>query len=285
MITKRFLTLMFAATLAGSAAMAQEATNPWPWDFPQNVKLNAEPGQTALSCQSLYSSALKKNEDLTKSVLIWYNTTIEKVGAEKSTVKKFGEAVEIPNALLVPIAKGQKAKKGDILLTWWQSGSGMERAIVVDDSNPTSPTAVYLDLNWPDNPDDPKTADKSKGEQLKPNTFNVLKDGGWQAGAQVAYRSGSDWKWGILVQMEGDKVLLSTFSSKLETARKSDCQLIPFKEKIKKGDQVWVVWLTGYRYGYTVEKVDERSGHVYVKKNGSSRIECKSIAQVTKVLK
>lgn len=213
MKTKRFLTLMFAATLAGSAAMAQEATNPWPWDFPQNVKLNAEPGQTALSCQSLYSSALKKNEDLTKSVLIWYNTSIEKVGAEKSTVKKFGEAVEIPNALLVPIAKGQKAKKGDILLTWWQSGSGMERAIVVDDSNPTSPTAVYLDLNWPDNPDDPKTADKSKGEQ------------------------------------------------------------------------VWVVWLTGYRSGYTVEKVDERSGHVYVKKNGSSRIECKSIAQVTKVLK
>ena len=280
---KKMFAMMFAAMVAGST-MAQDATNTWPWDFPQNIKINAEPGQTALSCQGLYFSAIKKNEDLTKSVLIWYNTTINKVGAEKSTVKKFNEEVEVPNALLVPIAKGQKAKKGDILLTWWQSGSGMQRAIVVDDSNPAEPTAVYLDLNWPDKADDPKTAERRKGEQLKPNTFNVLKDGEWKAGAQVAYHSEGKWKSGTLLQTDGDKVLLSVFSSKLATANKSDCKLIPFKEKLKEGDKVWVVWLTGYEPGYTIEKLDLQAGHVYVKKDGRSRVECKSIAQVTKVL-
>jgi len=47
---------------------------------------------------------------------------------------------------------------------------------------------------------------------------------------------------------------------------------------------VSVVWLRYYRPGYVVTKVDDEAGHIYVKKEGSDRVECKSIAEVTKVL-
>ena len=160
----------------------------------------------------------------------------------------------------------------------------MQRAIVVDDSNPAQPYVCYLDKSWPDNPDDPKLADMRKGEQLKPGTFTVLKGGKWESGEQVAYHKNGEWHAGRLVHIDGDKVLISGFASYIDATTKDRAKLIPFKEKIKVGDKVSVVWLRYYRPGYTVIKVDEATGHVYIQKDGNSRVECKSIAEVTKVL-
>ena len=52
----------------------------------------------------------------------------------------------------------------------------------------------------------------------------------------------------------------------------------------KVGDKVSVIWVRSYRPGYTVVKVDEAYGRVYVKADGKDRVECKSIVEVTKVL-
>lgn len=278
------LVTMMLATMMASGVMAQEKTNAWPWDFPQNVKIDVELGQTVLSCQGHYFSAVKKNEDLTKSTLIWYNTSVDKVGDGTITVSKFGETREVPNALIVPLKKGEKAEKGDILLTWWQGGSGMERAIVIDDKIPTEPTAVFLDLYWPDDPKDPKVEERAKGRQLEPNSFSVLTEGKWESGAQVAYREDGEWKSGILMQIDGDKLLLSGWASKLVAVDKDVCKLVPFKEKIKKGDKVWCEWLDYYKPNYIVEKIDQKLGHVWIKRPDSDRIECKGIHQITKTL-
>jgi hypothetical protein len=186
--------------------------------------------------------------------------------------------------MIVPLKKGQKAKKGDILLTWWQSGSGMQRAIVIDASTATEPVAVYLDRYWKDDPDHKDNQELAKGEKLKPNSFNVLKDGEWQAGAAVAYRDGGEWKKGTLMHVDGNKVLLSVFSSHLFATTKDRCKLIPFKEKIKKGDKVWATFVDGFRDGYTVKDINEKVGRVWVQRNGSSSMDCKSIVEVTKVL-
>ena len=279
------LALAFATTIAVSAQeAAKQAADPWPWDFPQSVPLQAETGQLALSCYGHYFDAVEKGQKMIDNTMIFYKTTIEKVGADKTIVDDWGKEREVPNALIIPLAKNAKAKKGDIVLTWWQSGSGMQRAIVVDDSNPAQPYVCYLDKSWPDNPDDPKLADMRKGEQLKPGTFTVLKGGKWESGEQVAYHKNGEWHAGRLVHVDGDKVLVSVFASYIDATTKDRAKLIPFKEKIKVGDKVSVVWLRYYRPGYTVIKVDEATGHVYVKKDGSDRVECKSIAEVTKVL-
>ena len=84
--------------------------------------------------------------------------------------------------------------------------------------------------------------------------------------------------------MEGDKVLVLGFGSKIEAYNKADVRLIPFKEKIKVGDKVWATWVNTYRPGYVVTAVDNESGHVYVKGERSSSVESRSIADVTKVL-
>ena len=266
-------------------AVAQENDNEsWPWDFPQQVKVKIAEGQTVLSPYTYYPEALKEGKSPKEAVLIFYDTTVKNVGEEKSVLATYNGEVEMPNALIIPLPDNAKAKKGDILLTWWQSGSGLERAIVVDDSNPFEPKVCYLDQRWPDNPESPKLAEKKKGESLKPGTFAVIKDKAWQSGAQVAIHKDNEWLAGKLIHVEGNKVLVLGFGSKIEAYDKADVRIIPFKEKIKVGDEVWATWVNTYRPGYVVTYVDNEAGRVYVKGKNSSSVEAKSIAEVTKTL-
>lgn len=267
-------------------AIAQDNDNEsWPWDFPQQVKVKIAEGQTVLSPYTYYPEALKEGKSPKEAVLIFYDTTVKNVGEEKSVLATYNGEVEMPNALIVPLPDNAKAKKGDILLTWWQSGSGLQRAIVVDDSNPLEPKVCYLDLRWPDNPESPKLTEKKKGESLKPSTFAVIKDKTWQSGAQVAIHKEDEWLAGTLIHVEGNKVLVLGFGSKIEAYDKADVRIIPFKEKIKVGDEVWATWVNTYRPGYVVTHVDNEAGRVYVKGKDSSSVEAKSIAEVTKILK
>ena len=275
---------VMALTIAMPVFSQENDYNAWPWDFPQGVKLKLEAGQTVLSPYTYYPSTVEKGEPLPKAVLIFYDTTVKEVGEEKTKLDKFNGEVEMPNSLIIPLPKKAKAKKGNVVLTWWQSGSGMQRAIVVDDSNPQEPKVCYFDLTWPDNPESQKLEEKRKGEQLKPGSFAVLKDGQWQSGAQLAIRKGNDWLKGTLIHVEGNKVLVLGFGSKIEAYNKADVRLVPFKEKIKVGDKVWASWVSEYRPGYVVTAVDDLTGHVYVQREGKGSVESKSLADVTKIL-
>ena len=275
---------VMALTIAMPVFSQENDYNAWPWDFPQDVKLKLEVGQPVLSPYTYYPSTVEKGEPLPKAVLIFYDATVKEVGEEKTKLDKFNGEVEMPNALIIPLPKKAKAKKGDVVLTWWQSGSGMQRAIVVDDSNPQEPKVCYFDLTWPDNPESQKLEEKRKGEQLKPGSFAVLKNGQWQSGAQLAIRKGNDWLKGTLIHVEGNKVLVLGFGSKIEAYNKADVRLVPFKEKIKVGDKVWASWVSEYRPGYVVTAVDDLTGHVYVQREGKGSVESKSLADVTKIL-
>lgn len=281
---KKMILSIALTAMTCTAVMAQGTASAWPWDFPQEVPLKAETGQMVLSCQGHYFDAVEEGKSLENNVLIFYNTTMEKLGSGKSMIASWQKEVEVPNALIIPLDKKAKAKKGDIVLTWWQSGSGMQRAIVIDDAIPTEPKVCYLDIDWPNNPDSPDTEKRRKGEQLKPGTFSVIKGGKWQSGEQVAYRNNGEWHAGRIIHTADDKVLLSVFANYIEATTKDRVKFIPIKEKFKVGDKVSVVWVRQYKPGYTVVKVDEAYGRVYVKQEGKDRVECKSIFEVTKVL-
>ena len=279
--------LCLAALAMAVSAFPQDGDkdkNPWPWDFPQGVKLKMDVGQTVLSPYTYYPSSVEEGKPLREAVLIFYDTTVKEQGDERSTLNKFNGVVEMPNALIIPLPTKAKAKKGDVVLTWWQSGSGMQRAYVVDDTNPMEPRVCYLDRSWPDNPESPTLEEKRKGEALKPATFAVIKDGQWQSGAQVAIRSGKEWLKATLIHVAGDKVLVLGFGSKIEAYDKADVRLIPFKEKIKVGDKVWASWVNTYRPDYVVTSIDSQTGHIYVKRKGGSSVESRSVAEVTKLL-
>ena len=271
---------MFGVT---SLTMAQDNTDPkvWAWDFPQGLEIQAEAGQEALTCQMHYFEHVKDGEGLLKKTMMWYDTTIAQPGREKTTINNYGDAIEVPNALIIPLDKNGKAKKGDILLTHDRYHL-MMRAIVVDDSNPTEPVVCFLDDRWPDNPESADIAEKQKGEQLKAGSFNVLKKGTFMPGAQVAFGTGTNKKFGRILQVSGDKLLVSVFADRIECVTKDECQLLPLNQKFKVGDKVRCVSSDEYEPDFKVVKVDLEHGHVWVQYEGSKYTHCYGLFNVMK---
>ena len=255
----------------------------WPWDFPISTGEQFTDGELVLAPYTYYKGAIDKGEDLTEKGLIFYNTNLVKAAADKSVVN-YKEDYELPNSLIIGIPEGATAKKGDVLLTWWQSGSGLKRAIVRDDSNPAQPKVDYLDMKL-----DPGSkvnfADDHANEELKPNSFIVLHDGQWEPGAQVACKDERGrWLAATLIKATDDKVLVLGFSSRIAVYPKSDCKLIPMSDEgIKPGDKVYGLFVAEYQPDYTVEKVDTERGRVFVT-NNMGKQEYLSILEVTKVL-
>lgn len=183
-------------------------------------------------------------EDLTRKNLIYYKTNLKTAGVEKSVVN-FTEDYELPNSLIIGLPAGATAKKGDILLTWWQSGSGMNRAIVRDDSDPAQPKVDYLDMEMKIDPNSSLNfAQRYANEQPKPNPFVVLHDGQWEPGVQVACKNErGQWLTATLIKATDDRVLVSGFSSRITAYDKADCRLIPMNDEgMKAGDTVWGLW-------------------------------------------
>ena len=235
----------------------------FPWDFPEGIKNEGlEEDQSALSIHTFYPKKLQESDNPANETYIFYNTTVKSVGENTSMVSDFGSEVEMPNALIIPLPGGQKAKKGDIILTWWQSGSGMERAIVTDASNPESPKVDYLDLSYKD--DGTGFAQEHANEQIKPNTFTVLKDGEWQPGAQIVVAGDGSYEAGVLVNCTDDKVLLKGFAGKIKVFKRSACKVVPLKQNLKVGDEVMAIFTSSYKTGYKIKKIDEKVGRVWV---------------------
>ena len=283
---KKVFTSIIAFALAEMAMAQVNDPKVWGWDFPMYMDINVEAGQQALSCQMHYFQNVKEGDGVVKKTMIWYDTEIATPGKEKTVVNEYGNKIEVPNTLIIPLAKSAKAKKGDLLLTHSKYHE-MQRAIVIDASTPTEPVVCFLDdaSSWPGKPDSPKLAEKLQGEKLKPGSFNVLKDGRLESGAQVAYKKDGDWKFGKVIHVSGDKVLLSVFASRIDCVSKDQCVIVPFKEKIKKGDKVWVMSTDEYKSGYTVVGVDIDHGHIWTQADGSQYSYCHGLGEVTKVLK
>jgi hypothetical protein len=243
-----------------------------PFDFP-TVKIQAEPGEVVLTpSYKMYQNSVNGKDPLT-ATYIYYDAKMSAVGDIESEIDfMFDGKQKVANSLLIVIPKGATAKKGDIVLTWWQTGSGMQRAIVVDDKNPAEPVVRYLDLGY-DNPAKDSKSGKGIGQTdypLKPNTFTVLKSE-WQVGNKLAVKD-KNWGWvtAQIVSIGGDKVLTIGFAGKMGSYPKSDCIPMPLNPNVKVGDKVKTAFTSAFVDG-EVMKVDAAIGRVLVKTTGSSK--------------
>ena len=233
-----------------------------PFDYPVVEQTTANAGDYVLTpSRAFLDDAIKNGGD--KATFIFYSNKMVTPGSGESEIAQISGNVKIPNSLIIPIPTGQEAKKGDVILTWWQSGSGMQRAIVVNDANPKEPVVRYLDLDW-DNP-----AKNSKGvgigqmeETLKPNTF-VKISGEWQPGTTVAYKVTNGYAHGQVINVAGDKVLLKVFAGKMIAIAKSECIAVPVMIDIKAGDDVQVPYIGQFKAG-KVKKADPAIGRAWV---------------------
>lgn len=243
----------------------------FPWDFPA-TDTTAKTGEYVLVPSfNWLVDAMQKDKD--KVTMIWYSQKMSKPGAEKSEIQFMSDKKEVPNAYIIPIPPGEKAKNGDILLTWWQSGSGLQRAIVTDDSNPIEPVVRYLDLTY-DNPAksrDGKTTIGQMDEKLKPDTFVVIKNE-MDPGTAVAITDGANLKYGQVIRVAGDKVFVTMFAGRVGVFPKADCKGVPLKPNVKEGDRVKALGMGNF-VDATVTKVDAKIGRAWVKFDSNSKEE------------
>jgi hypothetical protein len=235
-------------------------------DFPK-VETTAKAGDYVLvPSYSWLQDAADKGAESTN--FIWYVQKMAAPDKENSEVQFMQERKKVPNAYIVAIPTGQKAKVGDIVLTWWQTGSGMQRAIVVDDKEPATPIVRYLDIEY-DNPAksrDNVTTIGKMDEKIVPDSFVKLKD--WDAGTTVAIQDGANLKKGRVIRVAGDKVLVSESVGKLKVYPKSQCKPLPIVPQVKEGDRVKAPFGGMTFKDATVSKIDAKIGRVFVKFDG-----------------
>lgn len=233
----------------------------FPYDFPATDTIAKKGEYVLVPSYKWLTDAMKgKPEDVT---MIWYTQKMEEPGDEMSKVKFMSETHDVPNAYIVPIPAGGTAKKGDIVLTWWQTGSGLQRAIVTDASNPKAPKVQYLDLDY-DNPAKDSKSGKGIGQteyELKPDSFYPI-NAMMSPGTSVAI--GSDMKHGQVIRVKGDKVFVSLFAGKTGVFPRSDVKGVPVKPTLKPGDKVKAVGIGSFTDA-EVTKVDANIGRVWVK--------------------
>lgn len=234
--------------------------DPFP-DFPKGA-ITAGTGDYVLTPSLTWQKDATTGDALAQT-FIFYNAKMSEAGDGYSLVDfTFDGEQEIPNYMIVPIKSGQTAKKGDIVLTWWQSGSGMQRAVVTDASNPAEPEVNYIDIDW----DNPAKTDEGVGfgqrkETIKPGSFHVLTSE-WAPGTTVAVKNGADYKAATVISVSGDKVLTLGFAGKMAMYAKSECTPLPVVPNVKVGDVVQAPWVGTFK-SVKVQKVDKVMGRVW----------------------
>jgi len=239
-------------------------------DFPATAT-TAKTGDYVL-CPSKEKVMELSQPNVKDPTAIYYTSKMIKPGATESEVESLysGGTYTLPNAYLITIPAGQKAKVGEVLLTWWQTGSGMHRAIVTDASNPSEPTVRYLD----------RLSDQDKLEKLKPDSFVKLSQL-FEPGTSIAIKGKSELEHSQVLQVGGDKVFVLAWAGKVKLVNKADCTAVPIKPQVKAGDKVKAV-IFGSFVDATVVSVDEKLGKVVVKKDGQSEEKVIDFGEVMK---
>ena len=249
-------------------------------DFPK-VDVKAKAGDYVLApSYNWIKDAAEKGVETTS--FIWYVQKMRTPGKDNSELQFLQERRMVPNAYIISIPPKQAARKGEIILTWWQTGSGMQRAIVVDDSDPSRPIVRYLDIAY-DNPARSRDGSTNIGkmdERLVADSFVKLKL--WDAGTAVAVQERANQQSVKIIRVAGEKVLALHGSGKLKVYSKKNCQPVPLAPIVNTGDQV-----KAPRYGRnfanaTVSSFDMRNGRVFVRFDGDKEDQAIAFGDILK---
>lgn len=244
---------IFIASILQLNAQAQDS----PLFEIEAIKPTAKPGDYVL-CPSrqFFDNAVEKGVD--KTTFIYYAAKLVESNDTTSTVKNLaGRTFSLPNQMIISIPQAQKAKKGDIVLTWWQKGSGMQRAIVVGGTE-SEPVVRYLDIKLTN----PSGAGK-RDETLRPNSFAVLSKP-WQVGTTVQIRKGKPVKHGQLLAVSDKAVLVREFAGKIGCYPRETAKPLPIVPDLKENGAALAA-LYGTFKPVTVVKVDPAIGRVFAK--------------------
>jgi len=206
-------------------------------DFPVTT-LEAQKDQWALApSKENFDNFIKEKANV---ALIFQAVQIVEVKDAESKVKDLLETeYEIPNSLIIPLGEMQEAKDpeaetGEIVLTFWQSGGEMMRALVTEGG--LEPQVRYLSPGAP----------SDNADTLKQNSFTILEPE-LTPGITVTYESEYETHYGILITQNEDQALVQTFNKKVKIFNKKDLNPIEPTTKIDNGDKIMAPVTGKYR--------------------------------------
>lgn len=228
-----------------------------PFDFPV-VETLAKPGDHVLAPpRSFLDDALEGGAE--HQTFIYYGGILKERGQFVSEVETLThQIVTLPNSLIIAIRPGEAAAPGDIVLTSWASGSGMQRAIVVEGGAAKEPLVRYLDMNL-ENP----SGWGKKTDRLGANTFHKLTKAGEVGTTVVCKRDGRPTRQ-VVVRRAGSRVLGLGFAGKLRAWSDPDCHPLPIRPKLKVGEEIFVPLFAGFVKA-TVKRVEPEIGRVFAR--------------------
>ncbi len=240
-----------------------------PFDYPALDYLEGEVSDFVLAPPLLWiEEGFSKGGD--KQSFIYYGGYLKEISTYSSKVENLTKKESvIPNSMIIPIKKGCKATVGSIILTHWESGSGMQRAIVIEGGTEEEPIVRYLDLDY----ENPAGVGK-KNDKSKKNRFHLLEKE-YQIGTSIAEKDGMIYKHWQILNIVDDKILALGFANKIKVIDKSKTVPIPIKYVPSVGDSVFVVVMTSFKKGVVTE-IDERIGRVFVEYDFGNKKEIKA---------
>ncbi|MCC6213701.1 MAG: hypothetical protein IT376_02450 [Polyangiaceae bacterium] len=206
---------------------------------------------------------------------VYYAARLVQRGPESSKVRTAAGLVSLlPNALVLPLRPGQRVKKGQIVLTSWASGTGLERAIVVG-GEPGAPRVRYLDMAF-----DAPSGWGQRDDVLPEGTFHALERAG-EIGTTVAcVEGGVRRRWIVVAAAEG-KLLGLGFGGLLRALDEPACDALPLVPKLEPGQPAEIA-VSGVFVAGKVTEVRREIGRVFVERavGGRKRVDAVGFGNV-----
>ncbi|MBI4232122.1 hypothetical protein HY605_02725 [Candidatus Peregrinibacteria bacterium] len=215
-----------------------------PLNFP-DVKTDAKAGEMVLTVDPKDLDEAMNNDPKDSDYLYFYSAEMVEPGDVQSKVKVGVAEFKVHNSLIIPIAKGQSAEAGEIVLVGNKTFY-MERALVKEGGE--SLKVVSIDGF------DSET-------EVETGMFNVLKEE-WSPGTSVACPNDYDgYDLATVITVGGGKVLTTGWAGVMAVSEESKCKPVPIWPEIAVGDQVFIAPFATFEPG-TVTKVDLEKGRI-----------------------
>lgn len=175
-------------------------------------------------------------------------------------LQEFNDTIKIPNSLVVPLPDTQMVVKGDVVLTWWQSGTGMQRALVLSSKETATPIVYYLDNQfyyYYANDDPLFWIDTLPAGTFLKITDDIMPGRSCSVAGEYVATSYT------IINNLGTKVMALSWSGALNVFTTGACEIVPINVKFSEGDSVFTPYLGTYTHG-TVKNVYEDIGKMKV---------------------
>jgi len=216
-------------------------------------KIETQPGDYVLAPSKANFDTAKIN-GIENTLFVFYPRRVIEQTDSSVILDEYGDTSNLPFAFVIPMEREKKTIAGDILLTWWQNGTGMQRAIVLSKDSTTTPVVYYLDNQY--SLYAPATDIKYWMDTLMPNTFLVLSKS-VMLGKAITPKNEEFSNFYLILSVTGNKILGLSWSGNIQILDKDKCDIIPFKKEIDVGDSIKIPYIGMYSRGRVISKWED----------------------------